>query len=70
MMFLGESLLNYGRVVRPEETIEGLQSVTADDVRRVAGDVFEPSRMTLSVVVPSTQSECAEDWQDSLSAII
>jgi len=70
MMFLGESLLNYGRVVRPEETIEGVQSVTSEDVRRVAEDVFEPSRLTLSLVVPNTQPERVEDWQDSLSAIM
>lgn len=70
MMFLGESLLNYGRVVRPEETIEGLQAVTADDVRRVAEDVFEPTRLTLSLVVPNMQPERVEHWQESLSAIM
>lgn len=70
MMFLGESLLNYGRVVRPEETIAGVQAVTAEDVRRVAEDVFEPSRLTLSLVVPNAQPERVEDWQDSLSSIM
>jgi len=44
--------------------------VTAEDVRRVAEDVFEPSRLTLSLVVPNAQSERVEDWQDSLSAIL
>lgn len=62
MMFLGESLLNYGRVVNPEETILGISSVTPDDVRRVAEDVFEPSHMTLALVVPRAQPQRDEDW--------
>ena len=69
MMFIGESLLNYGRVVHPEETIAGIQAVTADDVQRVAADVFEPSRMTLSVVVPAAQAETGDDWLASLSVL-
>ena len=69
MMFIGESLLNYGRIVCPEETLAGLQAVTADDVQRVASDVFEPTRMTLSLVVPTTLSEREEDWLASLSVL-
>ncbi len=69
LMFLGESLLSYGRVVRPEETIAGIQAVTADDVQRVANDVFEPERMTLSLVVPIAQSENEEQWLDTLSVL-
>ncbi len=69
MMYIAESMLNYGRVVRPEETIDGIQAVTADDVRRVAEDVFEPSRMTLSLVVPTAQSESEDDWLACLAAL-
>ena len=69
MMYIGESLLNYGRVVHPEETMAGLQSVTADDVQRVAADVFEPSRMTLSLVVPTSQSGNENEWLSGLSAL-
>ena len=69
MMFIGESLLNYGRVVHPEETITGLQAVTADDVQRVAADVFDPSRMTLSLVVPSAQPQDETAWLGTLAAL-
>ena len=62
MMFLGESMLNYGRVVNPEETIAGIGAVTPDEVRRVAEDVFEPSRMTLALVVPKAQTQGEDDW--------
>ena len=69
MMYIGESMLNYGRVVRPEETIAGIEAVTADDVRCVAADVFEPSRLTLSLVVPTMQPQGEDDWLASLADV-
>lgn len=69
MMFLGESLLNYGRVIRPEETLDGIRAVTADDVQRVAADVFAPERMTLSLVVPTSQPQGEREWLATLSAL-
>ncbi|MDX9866787.1 MAG: pitrilysin family protein [Kiritimatiellia bacterium] len=69
MMFIGESLLNYGRVVCPQETLAGIEAVTAGDVQRVAEEVFEPSRLTLSLVVPNAQAESEEDWMASLAAV-
>jgi predicted Zn-dependent peptidase len=70
MMFIGESFLNYGRVVHPEETLAGIQAVTADDVQRVAADVFDPGRMTLSLVVPAAQPQDESAWLGSLSALL
>ena len=69
MMYIGESVLNYGRVVCPEETIEGLRAVTADDVQRVAADVFDPRRMTLSLVVPTGLPQGDAEWLGSLAPL-
>lgn len=69
MMFVGESLLNYGRVINPSETLEGIRSVTAEDVQRVAADVLDPGRMTLSVVVPTGQPQDEAAWLSTLSAL-
>ena len=69
MMYIGESLLNNGRVVQPAETIAGLQAVTAEDVQRVAADVFEPSRMTLSLVVPTAQPDSEDKWLSCLAVL-
>lgn len=69
MMFIGESLLSYGRMIHPEETIAGIQAVTADDVRHVAEDVFNPSRMTLSLVVPNAQPQSEDDWLATFAAV-
>ena len=69
MLMLGESLLNLGRVVLPEETIRGIQSVTADDIQRVAADTFTPDRMTLSLVVPNEQPQDETAWLSTLSVL-
>jgi predicted Zn-dependent peptidase len=66
MTYIGESMQNYGRVVPPHETIAAIQGVTADDVRGAANDVFEPSRMTLSLVVPTAHPEREEAWLSCL----
>jgi len=62
MTYLGECMQNYGRFIHPDETIAAIQAVTAADVRHVAEDVFEPSRMTLSLVVPNAHPVSDEDW--------
>ncbi len=69
MMFLGESYLNYGRVIRPEETIAGICAVTAEDVQRVADDLFDPARLTVSLVVPTAQPQDEEAWLAALGAL-
>ena len=69
MMYLGDSLLGYGRVVHPEETLNGVQAVTADDLRAVANDIFNPIRMTLALVVPNTQPQDEDAWLATLSAL-
>ena len=69
MLLLGESLLHFGRVMLPEETIKGIQAVTADDIQRVAADTFTPERMTLSLVVPNNQPQDETAWRDTLSVL-
>jgi predicted Zn-dependent peptidase len=63
MLLLGSSILNYGRLIPPSETLAGIQKVTAEDVRAVAETVFMPTRMTLSLVVPKEQKQNEADWQ-------
>jgi predicted Zn-dependent peptidase len=63
MLLLGSSILNYGRLIPPSETLEGIRKVTVEDVQHVAESVFTPSRMTLSLVVPNEQKQSEADWQ-------
>ncbi len=52
LSWVGESLAQYGRLLDPAEFIDQVRSATAEDVRAVAATVFDPQRMTLSLVVP------------------
>ena len=69
MLMLGESLLHFGRVVLPEETIKGIQAVTAEDIQGVAADTFVPARMTLSLVVPNNQPQDETAWRDTFAML-
>ncbi len=52
MSWLGESLLGFGRVVQPDETMAGIRAVTADEVTRVARACLRPDRMSLALRLP------------------
>jgi predicted Zn-dependent peptidase len=52
MMWLGENTLSHGRFIPPEETIDTLERVTADDVQRLANQVLARSRLSLALLAP------------------
>lgn len=56
MMWMGDNLLAYDHFVDPSETIENVQSVTADDIRDLAAESFRASRMSISAVTPMDPS--------------
>lgn len=50
LFFYAQTAMAYGRLVSPEEQVEGVRSVTADDIAAVAREILDPSRRSLSVV--------------------
>ena len=60
MMWVGEQIRAYGRIVSPETIIEALQAVTVTDVQDLARHVLRPAGMSLAVVAPELP-ESAED---------
>lgn len=62
MAWLGDAVLNYGRVVPPEETIEAIRAVTPGDILRTAQRCFTPERLTLSLVLPDNHPADGEEW--------
>jgi len=56
------SLLLLGRIPGPNEVLEALRSVSADDVRRVAEDILQPDRLSLAAVGPWPEGATVEDW--------
>jgi predicted Zn-dependent peptidase len=47
----GQEMLN-AHVRTPEEVVAAIERVTVDDIRRVAGRLLQPARMTMAVVGP------------------
>ncbi len=56
MNWVGEQLLGYGKVIRPEEIKKHLCRVTAAEIRAAARDFLQPGRLNLAVVSPLHES--------------
>jgi len=52
MMWLGDQLIGYGKIIAPSEIKKRLTHVQPAEVRRVAQAFFRPDRLSLSVVSP------------------
>ena len=52
MMWLGEQLLGYGKVILPSQTRQRLGEVTPAQVRAAAREFFRPDRTSLAIVSP------------------
>lgn len=52
MNWVGEQLLGYGKVLKPEKVQNRLCSVTSGDVREVAKTFFRPERVNFAMVSP------------------
>ena len=48
----GQTLLSFGRPVMPEEQVEGIRAVTADDVQNTARAILRPRMRAVSLVTP------------------
>ena len=53
MMWLGEQLIGYGKIISPEKQPNGASAkVKAGEIRAVARDFFRPERLNLALVSP------------------
>ena len=52
LFFYAQTMLSYGKIVSPEEQVEGIRAVSAEDVQSVAAEIIDPVRRSLSTVVP------------------
>ncbi len=52
MMWAADNILNYGRFIQPAEIMKRFRRVTAHDVQTLAGDLFDPRRLSLALVAP------------------
>lgn len=62
IMWMGESLLGYSKVLDPAEIERRIQAVTPEDVRRVACYCLNRIRLGLAVVGPVKDAERVRGW--------
>lgn len=56
-MRLGGSILAHGEIIEPEVVNDRIRRVTADEIREVACQILDPSRITVAVVGPDPDSK-------------
>ena len=69
MMWVGEQIRAYGRIVSPEATIEALQAVTVSDVQDLARHIVRPGGMSLAVVAPELPGAAEDRLTEALSRV-
>jgi len=69
MQWIGDTLSNYGHMVKPDEVLGKLMAVTADDIQRVAVNVLDPRRLTLALVTPEQDPRDAAAWLATLAKL-
>ena len=52
LFFYGQTMLSFGRIVEPQEQVDGIQAVTAADLLSAAREIFDNSRRSISWVTP------------------
>ncbi|MDP9291700.1 MAG: insulinase family protein, partial [Verrucomicrobiota bacterium] len=62
MMWMGESILGYGKILDPIEIERRILAVTADDIREAACFCFQRGRLGIAVVGPVKTREEVEAW--------
>jgi len=62
IIWMGESLLAYQRVLCPEETERQLLAVSPEEIQRVAAHVINPAHISLAIVGPVKNPEKIRSW--------
>jgi predicted Zn-dependent peptidase len=62
IMWMGESMLGYRKVLSPEEIERSILNVTPAAVRAVANDIRKRGRLSVAVVGPIKSREMIEGW--------
>ena len=69
MQWIGETLNNYGRFVKPDEVLGHLMAVTPEEMQQVAAELFVAKHLTLSLVVPEKDPDDEKGWLKHLAVL-
>ncbi len=53
MMWIGENNLSYRRLIQPDEVMQRIQEVTAEDIQQLARSIFKTKRTSVAMVTPN-----------------
>ncbi|MBI3415948.1 MAG: insulinase family protein [Verrucomicrobia bacterium] len=65
MMWLGEQMLAYGKIISPREAERHLCAVTPGQIRAAARDFFRPERLNLALVSPLKKAPSLARWLEN-----
>ena len=66
MLWAGESVLTWGRVVTPEEAIEGIERATPGELQALASEILRPRRISLALVIPKNRPSAPAPYREAL----
>lgn len=52
MMWVSDSILTYGKFIDPEETLEAVRNVTAEEIQDLASSLFNKQNISVAMVTP------------------
>ena len=55
LFFYGQTMLAFNRLVAPQEQVDGIRTVTAEDIQAVAKEIFRPENRSVSWVLPKEE---------------
>ena len=64
LFFYGQTMLSFGRLVSPQEQIDGIRAVTAADVKCVANGILGKANRSVSWVVPRSERDFHPSGED------
>ena len=69
MSWIGESLLNYGACLTPEEVIDAVQAVQPEDIQALANTLFKERKVSLSMLSKTIGTKDGDQIKSALSSL-
>ncbi|MBI2438824.1 MAG: insulinase family protein [Lentisphaerae bacterium] len=69
MMWVGDHVLNYGKVITPEELLAAIQAVQAEDIQELANAIFRERRTSLAWLARGSAGCAGEHLKELLAEI-
>ena len=69
MMWIGENMLNYSAIIRPEDIVSAISAVRSEDIQKLAGAIFNDHQATFSMLSPGITEQEHKDLTQILKEL-